>query len=112
VFGKEHGGRTKGVSTILGVRTALGWVKGDKERHHVVHVEAVTENVTKIVTAAFQDKFDSKKSEMVGLKAIVAHLKGRESLTCLDSSCASDEFDDLEDPAPCDLIWPYGPEDF
>ncbi|GKD16064.1 hypothetical protein Tco_1205222 [Tanacetum coccineum] len=85
VFGKEHGGRTKGVSTILGVRTALGWVKGDKERHHVM---------------------------IEGLKAIVAHLEGRESPTCLDSSCASDKFDDLEDPAPCDLLWPYGPDEF
>ncbi|GJZ93181.1 ulp1 protease family, C-terminal catalytic domain-containing protein [Tanacetum coccineum] len=119
VFGKEHGGRTKGVSTVLGVRTALGWVKGDKERHHVVDIEAITENVTKTVTAAFQDKFDSQKTQMdsqkteiEGLKAIVAHLEGRESPTCLDSSCASDKFDDLEDPAPCDLLWPYGPDEF
>nr|GEX83404.1 ulp1 protease family, C-terminal catalytic domain-containing protein [Tanacetum cinerariifolium] len=86
VFGKEHGGRTKGVPTVLGVRTALGWVKGDKERHHVVDVEAITENVTKTVTAAFQDKFDCQKSEMEGLKAI--------------------------DPAPWDLQWPYRPEKF
>nr|GFB46441.1 ulp1 protease family, C-terminal catalytic domain-containing protein [Tanacetum cinerariifolium] len=86
--------------------------KRDKERHHVVDVEAITENVTKTVTAAFQDKFDNQKSEMEGLKAIVAHLKGKKSPTCLDSGCASDEFDDLEDPAPCDLLWPYGPEEF
>ncbi|GJV05986.1 hypothetical protein Tco_1343642 [Tanacetum coccineum] len=104
VFGKEHGGRTKGVSTILGVRTTLGWVKGDKERHHIVDIKAITENVTKTVTAAFQDKFDSQKTQMdsqkteiEGLKAIVAHLEGRESPTCLDSSCASDKFDDLEE---------------
>nr|GFB19208.1 ulp1 protease family, C-terminal catalytic domain-containing protein [Tanacetum cinerariifolium] len=96
VFGKEHGGRTKGISTVLRVRTALRWVKGDKERHHVVDVKAIMENVTKTVTAAFQDKFDSQKSEMEGLKAIVAHLKGRESPTYLDSICASDESDDLE----------------
>nr|GEW31927.1 hypothetical protein [Tanacetum cinerariifolium] len=80
--------------------------------HESEEFKAITENVTKIVTAAFQDKFDSQKSEMEGLKAIMAHIKGRESLNCLDSSCASDEFDDLEDPAPCDLLWPYGPEEF
>ncbi|GJX33413.1 ulp1 protease family, C-terminal catalytic domain-containing protein [Tanacetum coccineum] len=104
VFGKEHGGRTKGVSTILGVRTALGWVKGDKERHHIVDIKAIAENITKTVTAAFQDKFDSQKTQMdsqktkmEGLKAIVAHLEGRERPTCLDSSCASDKFDDLEE---------------
>ncbi|GKC82454.1 hypothetical protein Tco_1138171 [Tanacetum coccineum] len=103
VFGKEHGGRTKGVSTVLGVRMALGWVKGDKERHHVVDIKAIAKNVTKTVTAAFQDKFDTQKTQMdsqkteMELKAIVAHLEGRERPTCLDSSCASDKFDDLKE---------------
>ncbi|GJW69639.1 hypothetical protein Tco_0126556 [Tanacetum coccineum] len=101
---KRARGRTKGVSTVLRVRMALGWVKGDKERHHVVDIKAIAKNVTKTVTAAFQDKFDSQKTqmdsqktEMEGLKAIVAHLEGRERPTCLDSNCASDKFDDLEE---------------
>nr|GEW00047.1 ulp1 protease family, C-terminal catalytic domain-containing protein [Tanacetum cinerariifolium] len=80
VFGKEHGGRTRGVSTVLGPR--------------------------------FKKKLTGKKNEIEGLKAIVAHLQGRESLTCLGSSCASVGFDDLEDPTPCDLLWPYQGHEF
>ncbi|GJT99698.1 hypothetical protein Tco_1110037 [Tanacetum coccineum] len=75
---------------------ALGWVKGDKEIHQIVDVEAIQEKVTKTVTAAFQEKFDGQKNEIEGLKAIVAHVQGRESLTYLGSSCASDVFDDLK----------------
>ena len=96
VFGKEHGGRTKGVSTVLGVRVALGWLKGDRERHHVVDIESIDEKVTKTVTAKLQDKLDEQAKEIEALKAIVAHIPRTESPTCLGSSCVSDGFDDLE----------------
>ena len=96
VFGKEHGGRTKGVSTVLGVRVALGWLKGDRERHHVVDIESIEEKVTKTVTAKLQDKLDEQAKEIEALKAIVAHIPRTESPTCLGSSCVSDGFDDLE----------------
>ncbi|GKD51342.1 hypothetical protein Tco_1280318 [Tanacetum coccineum] len=49
---------------------------------------------------------DSQKTEIEGLKAIVAHLEGRESPTCLDSSCASDKFDDLEFRVAIGKVYP------
>ncbi|GJW19074.1 ulp1 protease family, C-terminal catalytic domain-containing protein [Tanacetum coccineum] len=56
VFGKEHGGRTKGVATTVGVRKSLGWVKGDRERYEVVNIEEIEEKITKKVTTALGDK--------------------------------------------------------
>ncbi|GKB60885.1 ulp1 protease family, C-terminal catalytic domain-containing protein [Tanacetum coccineum] len=116
VFGKEHGGRTKGVSTTVGVRKSLGWVKGNRERHEVVDIEAIKEKVTESVTAVFQEKFQSQENklqrqevEMAALKAIVAQIQGSSSSCASDGS--HDAFDELEDPIPCDLLWPYpGPD--
>ncbi|GJZ65432.1 cytochrome P450 [Tanacetum coccineum] len=93
-------------------KTCEKMVKGDKEIHQIVDIEAIQEKVTKTVTAAFQEKFDGQKNENEGLKAIMAHLQGRESLTYLGYSCASNGFDDLEDPTPCDLLWPYPGHEF
>ena len=72
------------MAPTVGVRKALGWVKGDKERHEVVDMEAIEEMVTKKVTATFGDKFDRQEKEMAALKAIVAHIQG--------SSFASDGY--------------------
>ncbi|PWA27318.1 hypothetical protein CTI12_AA627770 [Artemisia annua] len=45
---------------------------------------------------------------MAALKVIVAHIQG----SSITSDGYSDGLDDLEDPIPCDLLWPYssGPE--
>ena len=90
VFGKEHGGRTRGVATTVGVRKSLGWVKGDRERHEGVDIEAIEEMVTKKVTAAFEDKFNRQENEMAALKAIV--IQGRS----FASDGYSDGLDDLK----------------
>ncbi|GKC35526.1 hypothetical protein Tco_1047910 [Tanacetum coccineum] len=108
VFGKEHGGRTKGVATTVGVRKSLGWVKGDRERHEVVNIEEIEEKITKKVTTALGDKVNRQEVEIAALKSIMAQLQGS---SCV-SDGTSDGFDDLEDPVPCDLLWPYPGSDF
>lgn len=92
VFGKEHGGRTRGVAPTVGVRKALGWVKGNKERHEVVDMEAIEEMVTKKVTAALGDKFDRQEKEMAALKTIMEHIQG----SSITSDGYSDGLDDLK----------------
>nr|GEU52855.1 ulp1 protease family, C-terminal catalytic domain-containing protein [Tanacetum cinerariifolium] len=99
---------TQGVVTTVGVRKSLGWVKGDRERHEVVNIEAIEEKITKKVTIALGDKVNRQKVKIAALKSIVAQLQGS---SCV-SDVTSDGFDDLQDPIPCDLLWPFPGSDF